>query len=212
MEKTFILEDHQLMQEVFSNLLKEAYPNTSTTIANTLALGLQHINQERVDLALVDLSLPDGSGIELIHQLKRNQPDCYIVVVTIFDDDAHLFQALEAGADGYLLKDQSQEKLIAALKGISAGEPPLSPSIAKKLISRFSKRTLVQAECNLSDRELEVLKLIAQGHKRSSVAATLSISENTVAAHIKSIYKKLNISSRAEASIEASKLGLLPNH
>lgn len=211
MKNALVLEDHNIMQVIFSELLEQAFPAISTNIANNVKSSLVLSKAITYDIALVDLSLPDGSGIELIKYLKQYQANCYIVVITIFDDDDHLIQALEAGSDGYLLKDQSKEKLISALVGISVGEPPLSPLIARKLITMFNTREPIPADCCLSEREQSVLTLIAKGNKRSDAAKQLNITENTVAAHIKSIYKKLNISSRAEATIEAGKLGLLGN-
>lgn len=209
MKKALILEDHSLMQQVFSNILDEAFTGISVDIANTLNSSLALATNNQYDIALVDLSLPDGSGIDLILNLKLEQKNCYIVVVTIFEDETHLFHALEAGADGYLLKDQSKDILIKAMKGITAGEPPLSPTIARKLIAKFSQVASPNIDSELSERESTVLTLIAKGYRRSDTARILNITENTVAAHIKSIYKKLSISSRAEASMEAAKLGLI---
>lgn len=209
MRKALILEDHSLMQTVLSGVLSEVFTTITSELANCLNTGIALASNNNYDIALIDLSLPDGSGIDLILSLKLQQPDCYIVVVTTFDDDASLFQALESGADGYLLKDQSREKLVSAIKGIISGEPPLSPNMTRKLIERFNRIDIVKQDNCLSDRESTVLTLIAKGYRRNDAARIMNITENTVAAHIKSIYKKLNISSRAEASIEAAKLGLI---
>lgn len=209
MKKALILEDHKLMQSVFTSILQEAFAGIEVDIANSLKGSLELACKERYDIALVDLSVPDGSGINLIRYLRTHHEECYTVVVTIFDDDEHLFEALEAGVNGYLLKDQSRERLVSIMNGITRGEPPLSPSIARKLLARFSRKFGMQQENCLSERESDVLTLVAKGLRRGEVATALNISENTVAAHLKSIYKKLNISSRAEASIEAIRLGLI---
>lgn len=204
-----IVEDHNLMQNIFASILDQAYPGITVTIENTVDSGMQQVATSVFDIALIDLSLPDGSGVDIIRQLKSIQKQCCVVVITIFDDDDHLFSALEAGADGYLLKDAHQEKLVTALKGICIGEPALSPSIAQRLIRKFNNPPPQPQESILSKREEAVLTLIAKGYKRADAATALDISENTVAAHIKSIYKKLGISSRAEASLAATRLGYI---
>lgn len=209
LNRALVLEDHSLMQTVFKSLLLDALPGITVSIANTLKMGLALAEVSEFDIALVDLSLPDGSGVELIRKLKKHHNYCYVVVMTIFDDELNLVEAFEAGADGYLLKDQTRDKLIAAIRGIDDGEVPLSPVMAKKLISTFKKPAINPVDCTLSQREQTVLSLIGKGYKNQDVAQTLGISENTVAAHLKSVYKKLNISSRAEACMEATKLGLI---
>ena len=211
MSKILILEDHpetrqwlvEMVQSVFVNEIKEA---ASLAQANEL------LKTNSFDLALVDLNLPDGTGTELIKVLNKTSPETYIVVATVFDDDEHLFPALEAGAQGYLLKDLSNAEFIESLKGIIKGEPPISPTIARKLIGHFNKpetQKVKKDQMELSDRETEILRQIAGGLNRVEVATALCISPNTVATHLKKIYNKLNISSRAEATLEALRLGLL---
>lgn len=211
MKNILILEDHpetrqwlvKMVQSVFVNEVKEAA---------SLAQAHQLLATNSFDLALVDLNLPDGTGTELIKVLNKTSPETYIVVATVFDDDEHLFPALEAGAQGYLLKDLSNAEFVESLKGIIKGEPPISPSIARKLIGHFNKpktHEIKKDQMKLSDRETEILRQIAGGLNRIEVATLLCISPNTVATHLKKIYNKLNISSRAEATLEALRLGLV---
>ena len=172
------------------------------------------------DLALVDLALGDGSGLEVIAQLAQRQPGCAVVVASIHDGDEHLFQALQAGAQGYLLKDQPSDWLARQLQGIAQGQPPLSPAIARRLLRHFQTSVAVQVpeapeapevpevSC-LSTREREVLGLLAQGVRIAEIGTALGISRHTVGDHVKNIYRKLNISSRAEAALQARQLGLI---
>ena len=166
------------------------------------------------DLALIDLALGDGSGLEVIAQLAQRQPSCAVVVASIHEGDEHLFQALQAGAQGYLLKDHPSDWLALQLQGIAQGQPPLSPTIARRLLRHFQVPVAAHtpekpATCCLSVREREVLGLLAQGVRIADIGTTLGISRHTVGDHVKNIYRKLNISSRAEAALQARHLGLI---
>ena len=141
-----------------------------------------------------------------------------MVVATIHDDDDHLFHALQAGAQGYLLKDLPTDWLAAQLRGIAQGQPPLSPAIARRLLRHFQAPALVNAQMpelaapaatDLSTRESEVLGLLAQGVRIADIGVALGISRHTVGDHVKNIYRKLNITSRAEAALQARHLGLI---
>lgn len=157
-------------------------------------------------LALVDLGLPDGNGAKLIREIVTRYPDAVVVVTTVFDDDESLMEALAAGAQGYLLKDQDGPGIEHRLAMIEHGEVPISPGIARRLLQRF--RADEPSDAALSPRETEVLRLIGRGLKAAEVAEMLSISPQTVTTHVKTIYRKLEITSRAEAALEARKRGL----
>ena len=129
-------------------------------------------------------------------------------MATVFDDDAHLFPALRAGAQGYLLKDQPPAAIAAALAGIAQGQPPLSPSIARRLLRHFQP---VQEEPPLRPREVDVLRLTAKGLTLAEVAEALQLSRHTVSGYLKDIYRKLSINNRAEAALEAARLGIVKN-
>ena len=210
MHNVLLLEDHPETREWLSEILRSAFVAIQVFEAASLAQASKLLTENNFDLALVDLNLPDGSGADFISELKSQSPETYAVVATIFDDDEHLFPALEAGAEGYLLKDLESDEFIESLKGILTGEPPISPSIARKLISHFNKPAKsINPESELSKREAEILSLVAKGLNRKDVAEQLYISTNTVASHLKKIYSKLNVSSRAEATLEALRLGLV---
>jgi DNA-binding NarL/FixJ family response regulator len=130
-------------------------------------------------------------------------------VATAFDDDEHLFSALKAGAKGYLLKAQTAEEFTQSLRGILNGEPAISPVIARKLISHFNQSIVSSDSDGLSNREAEILALTAKGFTRVEVSDYLEIRPNTVASHLKAVYRKLDVTNRAEATLEALRLGLL---
>jgi DNA-binding NarL/FixJ family response regulator len=159
-----------------------------------------------LDVALIDLGLPDGSGLTLITQLRTLAPACQCVVTSIFDDDEHVFPALRAGACGYLLKDQPREVLSAALQGIVSGHPPLSPAIARRVLRFFQPEPTPGPQ--LTERELETLRYIARGLTQAECARVMGLSPHTVVGYVKEVYRKLNVSSRAEAALVARDLGL----
>lgn len=207
-----LIEDHPQSMTFLQRAILECFPQLEINSFTTLSDARNWL--EKYDglpaLALIDLGLPDGSGVEMIDYLRRKHPDTISVVVTIYDDDAHLFEALSAGANGYLLKDETPELLTAMLKRITSGEPPLSPSIAQRLLSRFrTPLEQVPAKTQLTARETETLKLLAQGYTVSEVARHLGLSPQTVASYVKVIYQKLHVSNRARATHEAIRRGLI---
>jgi DNA-binding NarL/FixJ family response regulator len=233
MQSILVLEDHKDTLEMLVSVVKEAFPECDVVTAANLAEARRMAGLHRFNLALVDLNLPDGSGVNFITELLSKQVDCYVVVATIYDDDKHLFDSLKAGALGYLLKDGHRNGLADALKAIIKGQPPLSPSIARRILRQFSQTTTPNPVSNsglensknaspdatshatieneeevLTSRELEVLSLVAKGFSRLEIADFLGITANTTASHVKNIYRKLNVGSRAEAALEARRLGL----
>ncbi|MEW6204900.1 MAG: response regulator transcription factor [Pseudomonadota bacterium] len=212
MKQLLIVDDLPAARSLLQNAALAAFPESSCQLAESLRAGLQAIQQVKYDLALVDLALGDGHGTELIRELSAQQPQCTVVVASVMGDDENLFQALQAGAQGYLLKDHTQEELAFQLAGIAKGHLPLSPAIARKLMKFFQPKTDVQKgieQSGLSQRELEVLGCLAKGIRMADIAAQLKISHHTVGDHVKNIYRKLNINSRAEAAIKAQGFGLL---
>ncbi len=209
MQRVLILEDHPETREWLASIIEQAFLEVDTHEASSLAQARKLLEQHSFDLALIDLNLPDGNGVEIIGEITRHSPNTYCVVATIFDDDNYLFPALEAGAQGYLLKEQTTDEFIQSLRGIIKGEPPISPAIARKMISHFRGDTAQDDRPELSSREKEILGAIAKGLSRNEAAEVLGITSNTVASHLKSIYGKLNVSNRAQATLEALRLGLV---
>lgn len=209
MQTVLVLEDHPETREWLNGIIRQAFVEVKLCEASSLAQARKLLNENKFDLALIDLNLPDGNGVEIISEITQHSPNTYCVVATIFDDDNYLFPALEAGAQGYLLKEQTSEEFITSLQGIIKGEPPISPAIARKMISHFHSDQTPSDKPALSGREKEILGAIAKGLSRNEAADILGITSNTVASHLKSIYGKLNVSNRAQATLEALRLGLV---
>jgi DNA-binding NarL/FixJ family response regulator len=203
-----IVEDQADAREWIAATVRTVFPAATVATATTLAEGRAAIESRDYDLALVDLGLPDGSGIDLIEAINRRGVATVTVVTTIFGDDEHLFAALRAGAQGYVLKDDSKETLGALLEEIVSGQPPLSPAIARRLLAHF-RTASSGADVTLTERERDVLTLLAKGYTVAKVADLLDITRNTAAGYAKSVYRKLNVSSRAEATLEAARRGLV---
>ncbi len=170
---------------------------------------------EPPQVLLVDLQLPDGSGIDLIRAARRIAPASESMVISVFGDEAHVVTAIEAGATGYLLKDANGEEIAMAISQLLDGQAPISSAIARHLLKRFRALptpapSAPMAASPLTPRETEVLQLIAKGLSYQRIAGVLQMSPNTVTTHIKQIYRKLAVNSRGEAVFEAAQMGLLP--
>lgn len=187
--------------------------------ASTRAAGLDLLNDRTADVLIVDLGLPDGSGIDVIRAAATQWPDCGTMVSTTFGDEAHVIRSIEAGAAGYLLKHGDPASLAAEIRSLHMGGSPISPLIARHVLTRFwqakpSPATPRSEEgeaksTNLSAREQEVLELITKGFTADEIAQLMQISRYTVLTFVRRIYKKLNVRSKAEAIYEAHVQGLL---
>jgi len=212
MKNILLLEDLPEIRAWLKVLVTQVFPDAHISESARVHDALELVSALKFDLALIDLGLPDGSGVDVVAALRESQPDAQAVVVTIHDDDEHLFPALQAGAFGYLLKEQARELLTEQLQRISQGEPPLSPSIARRVIAYFAAQAKPQASLmpnvQLTERESEVLLRVAKGFTLPEIGLQLNLSRHTIADYVKQIYRKLNVSSRAEAALEAQRLGL----
>lgn len=208
MKSALILEDNAEALNWMATRLERAFPGIEVTSSISVAQASSRLKAQSFDLALIDLRLPDGSGMQTLKEIGLHSPNTISIVVTIYDDDAHLFPALQAGAKGYLLKDMVSDQFEERIKRISSGEPPLSPVIARKILKHFDQPKIQEVH-DLTSREADVLTLIAKGYTAGEVSQYLDISVHTVRDHIKSVYRKLDISSRSEATIEAVRLGLI---
>jgi DNA-binding NarL/FixJ family response regulator len=217
MNKALVVEDLPEIRDWLADVARAAFPSLHVVTAARRDEGLDLVQRETFDLALVDLGLPDGNGTDVVGALHARQPKALAVVVTIYDDDDHLFPALQAGAFGYLLKEQPREALVAQLLRIANGEPPLSPPIARRVLSYFAAAAgqrlalarHIEHEVRLTERETEVLQRVAKGYTLPEIAQLLGLSRHTIGDHIKQIYRKLDVSSRAEAALEAARRGLV---
>ncbi|HTL25050.1 MAG TPA: response regulator transcription factor [Burkholderiales bacterium] len=180
-----------------------------TTLGDALALAEKAVP----DVLVVDLGLPDGSGTELIRRACQLRPDCDVLVVTVFGDDRHVLDAIAAGATGYILKDSPAAELLRCIRELRAGGSPISPSIARRLLARMRGPEPDQVQTRqdnpLTEREADILRLVAKGLSFADVGSVLGISAHTVVAHVKNIYRKLSVHSRGEAVFEAGQMGLL---
>jgi DNA-binding NarL/FixJ family response regulator len=215
MKSILLLEDLAEIRAWLSQRVTSVFPTAEVTQCTRVRQALDCVEVHRFDLALVDLGLPDGSGVTVVERLRELQPEAHTVVVTIHDDDEHLFPALQAGAYGYILKEQARQQIEEQLLRLSQGEPPLSPSIARRVIRHFKEAPLRTPahlpKVLLTERETDVLLRVAKGFTLPEIAVQLGLSRHTIADYVKQIYRKLNISSRAEAALEAQRLGIFRN-
>ncbi|EHR71274.1 response regulator containing a CheY-like receiver domain and an HTH DNA-binding domain [Burkholderiales bacterium JOSHI_001] len=242
--KVLILEDNPVARSFLCRVVRESFSDAIViTEAGDLETARRHISLtggarglhgvDPFKLILVDLELPDGNGMELLAELV--QYPATKIVTTLYSDDDHLFPALQKGADGYLLKEDRFEVLVEELQKIVRGQPPLSPAIARRLLTHFrhglrldggaapesgftppefgtSRPVPIEKTLDherLTPRESEVLTYLSKGFTIKEIASLMGIKWFTVNDHIKSIYKKLNVSSRAEAAVLATKQGLV---
>ncbi len=174
----------------------------------SLASANRALEAGGLDVALVDLGLPDGNGAELFSKIRALNPGAGIVAFTVFDDAPRVFATLRAGARGYLLKSTPLDELPGALAEVAEGGAPLSPTIARMVLDAFAPSTPAKPP-PLSPREREILGLLALGHTYPDVGRALGIRLGTVQGHVKALYEKLRVASKAEAAVEALKLGLV---
>ena len=162
------------------------------------------------DVVLLDIELPGMSGIDGVRELKSRAPQVQVLMLTVFGDDDRVFEAICNGASGYLLKDTPPARLLDAIRELAAGGAPMSPEIARKVVTMF-QRVAPPRETpgDLSPRELQILRLLADGHSYKTAAAELAISPDTVRFHIRHIYEKLHVHSKSEAVLKAFRTGLL---
>lgn len=212
MRKILIVEDVAETRNWLARIAEEAFPGCTISYAGSVRGALAEVRHEEPDVALIDLGLPDGSGIDVLRELRLVKPDALCVITTVMGDDANIVAALSVGANGYLLKEQPAERISRQLSQLAEGIPALSPSIAQRLMEHFQHTgPATNEDGELTVREKEVLAFISRGMRNSDVARQLGMAEATVATHLKSIYRKLGISSRAEASWHAARMGLKPH-
>ncbi len=209
--QVLLLEDGKPAREHLAAAIK-MHPqlNLVDAVANCKQ-ALEVLRKHQPHILVSDLGLPDGYGVQVIREAKVLYPEIEILVVTMFNDEEHVVEALEAGASGYLLKKEAFEGLASAVLSLMRGESAISPEIARFLLKRFNKPLLTESPQHnpLTERENEVLSWIAKGYSYDEIANILELSANTIRTHIRNIYKKLEVKSRSEAVFEASHLGIL---
>jgi DNA-binding NarL/FixJ family response regulator len=208
----FIVEDDAVTRDSLRSRI-EAHPRLRVGAASgTASDGIASLAASRPDVLLVDLGLPDGNGIDVIRAALQRHPGLPIMVITVFGNERRVVSAIQAGATGYLLKDDPTHEIGAAIELLLQGGSPISPAIARHLIRHFQEHDVAPAAAaheTLTARELEVLALATKGFSYPEIAQLLGLSANTIASYTKHIYEKLAVGSRSEAIYEASRLGLL---
>jgi len=212
--RILIVEDDELTRERLVRALEAHADEIELAAAvGTCREALLALRSDPPEVLLVDLDLPDGNGIELIRAARHLSADTLSMVVTVFGDEKSVLGAIEAGARGYLLKDESVEGVGVAILQLLAGGSPITPAIAQHLILRFQEEHPPSAEHGagpaLSKRELEVLELVVKGFTFGEIAGLLALSPHTVGTFVRRIYRKLEVRSRGEAVFEALQLGLV---
>ncbi len=208
MKNALVVEDIPGTRKWLCDVVTRAFPEANCFEAASFRDGLELVRRTSLDLCVIDLNLPDGHGLELLPEIRTRSGHAVCVVATVAGDDASIVSALAAGVEGYLLKDQPPDVLVAQLRQITIGIPALSPVIAQRLIQHFRNTGPARSDASLTARESQVLALIGRGLRNAEVAKELAISVTTVAGYIKAIYRKLGISSRAEAAWHAKQMGL----
>ncbi|MCX8125745.1 MAG: response regulator transcription factor [Dehalococcoidia bacterium] len=212
MEKIRILlaEDHVVVRESIKQLLSREPDLEVVGEAGDGEQAVQMVNRLSPDVLVLDVAMPKVNGIEATKRIKQSKPSTAILILTAYDYDQYIFALLEAGAAGYLLKDVSGQELINAIRSVHRGDSVLHPTVAKKVMQRF-RSPLRGSEGRgadlLTEREMEVLKLAANGKSNKEIAEELVLSVRTVEAHLGNIFNKLGVGSRTEAIIHALKKG-----
>jgi DNA-binding NarL/FixJ family response regulator len=219
-----IVEDEPEFLRRFTNAVLADPQLALAGSAGTARGAIAMLEAESPDVVLLDLGLPDADGVEVIRHAVRRPRPCEVLVVSMFDDDQHVLDSIEAGAAGYLLKDALPGSIAASIRELRGGGAPISPGIARRILARFrlalspaqgaapqprAAPVPVPAASPLTERETELLRLTAKGLSFDTISQLMGISPHTVVAHVRKIYRKLAVHSRGEAVYEATQLGLL---
>jgi DNA-binding NarL/FixJ family response regulator len=196
-----IVEDNAGICEELVQILSEDPDCTCVCVCRNMQTALAEIPAHAPDVIVMDINLPDGSGIDATARLKQLLPRTQILIFTIYEESEEIIRALEAGASGYLLKDTAPEELLRGIREIKHGGVPMTGEVARKVIQSFRKQSSPKTE-SLTSREEEILQLLSQGYISKEIADHLSISMETVKSHLKHIYGKLHVRTRTEAVIK----------
>ena len=211
-----VVEDEPLIRNRLESILRSlGYDNEALIFTASLAQARAQLAEHPVAMALVDLGLPDGNGIDLIRQLRAADPSMGILVISAWSTEDAILSALRAGANGYVLKERDDLEVMLSIRSVLRGGAPIDPFIARRIIAELQVPASTEAqkdvppEAVLSSREIQILKLVADGMTNREIAETLFLSRYTVECHVKNIYRKLAVPSRTKAISEARARGLL---
>lgn len=208
MTRVVIIEDHTLVRQSLVKTLEAEEGFEVVGEAGRGDEGLELIRQHKPDLAILDITMPGGNGLEIATQLRTAAPDVRFLFLTMHEDDASISRAIGIGADGYVLKTASTDELLQAVKAVAEGGSYLSPAIARRVIDLAGGKR-GGSTSRLTERELEILRLLSEGNRPAEVASKLFVSIKTVKNHLTSIYSKLGVATGAQAVAEAFRLGLV---
>lgn len=215
--RVMLVDDHTLFRSGVASLLRQQADFEVVGEAGNGEEAIEKAGTLMPDVILMDVYMPHMGGLEATRRIKESLPYVKIVMLTFSDEDKDLFEAIKAGAHGYLMKKIEPEELIRNLRGVCQGEAPISRSTATKLLDEFARVTRGGAQESrpqekLSPREQEVLELLTTGATNKEIASSLGISENTVKNHLKNILEKLHLQNRVQAAAYALREGLVPDH
>ncbi len=210
--RLLIVDDHTVVRDGLSIMLGREKDFTVVGEAKNGLEALEKTRELRPDVVLMDLRMPELDGVEAMKRIREEDPEIKFIVLTTYDTDEYIFDAIEAGAKGYLLKDTSREELFRAVRAVHRGESLVNPGVTARLLERFAQLSRGNAQSALdvlSDRELEVLRLIAKGSPNKEIASALSISESTAKTHVANIFQKLDVKDRTQAVTQAVQRGII---
>lgn len=203
MTKIAIVEDNRTIRESLAEFVQTDPEMSCICACSTAEEALKVLPKHQPNIVLMDIQLPNLSGIECCAQLKRLLPSVQIIMVTVYEDTERIFKALRAGACGYLLKRCTPEELVSAIREVQQGGAPMSREIARKVIFSFQEPLVASEEVeDLSPREREILKLLAEGFSNKEIASRMGVTDGTVRWHLLHVYHKLHVRSRTEAALK----------
>ena len=208
--KIVIVDDHPVVREGIGAMLKREPDFKIVGEASNGAEAIEKARELSPDVMLMDLRMPEVDGVEAITRIKAEKPDIKFIILTTYSDDEYIFRGIAAGARAYLLKDAPRDELFKAIRAVSRGESLIQPVVASRLLDKLAELSKKSpAVDTLSDREVEVLNLMAKGVSNKNIADQLSITQSTVKTHITSIFQKLDVTTRTEAVTTALKRGII---
>jgi DNA-binding NarL/FixJ family response regulator len=212
--RVLLVDDHTLVRNGIASLLTA----NNIEVAGEASDGLEALEKTRQlkpDIVLMDIKMPRYNGLEATRLIKAEMPQVKIVILTVSDDDEDLFEAIKSGAEGYLLKNIKAKEFLALLSGVAKGEAAISPLLATKIIEEFSRQmkeaVAPPSVSELTEREIDVLKLVTDGAINKEIATTMYITENTVKYHLRNIMEKLHLRNRAQVAAYAVSKGIIPH-
>jgi DNA-binding NarL/FixJ family response regulator len=208
--RVLITDDHPVVREGLSAMLSREHDIDVVGEAKDGREAVAKVNELMPDIVLMDLRMPEMDGVEAMRQIRKDHSDIQFIVLTTYSSDEYIFKGIEAGARAYLLKDAPRDELFKAIRAVSRGESLIEPAVAGKVLDRLAELSRQASTPEvLSDREIEVLTLIARGASNKIIADSLNIGQSTVKTHIQSIFHKLEVNDRTEAVTVAVKKGIM---